>query len=84
MGFKIEVDFIEEENPQLTERSLVDTYDEFVAGFSLCDVGFSHQISLLKSFQIGVKNIFGFTNPEYISNISGRLYYINIKINIKK
>lgn len=26
---KIEVDFIEEENPQLTERSLVDTYDEF-------------------------------------------------------
>ena len=65
-------------------NDILDTYDEFVAGYSLCDVGFSHQISLLKSFQIGVKNIFGFTNPEYISNISGRLYYINIKINIKK
>ncbi len=65
-------------------NNILDTYDEFVAGYSLCDVGFSHQISLLKSFQIGVKNIFGFTNPEYISNISGRLYYINIKINIKK
>mgnify|MGYP002636461981 FL=1 len=65
-------------------NDILDTYDEFVAGYSLCDVGFSHQISLLKSFQIGVMNIFGFTNPEYISNISGRLYYINIKINIKK
>jgi len=65
-------------------NNILDTYDEFVAGYSLCDVGFSHQISLLKSFQIGVMNIFGFTNPEYISNISGRLYYINIKINIKK
>ena len=65
-------------------NDILDTYDEFVAGYSLCDVGFSHHISLLKSFQIGVKNIFGFTNPEYISNISGRLYYINIKINIKK
>ena len=65
-------------------NDILDVYDEFVSCYSLCDVGFSHQISLLKSFQIGVKNIFGFTNPEYISNISGRLYYINIKINIKK
>jgi outer membrane receptor for ferrienterochelin and colicins len=65
-------------------NDILDTYDKFVDGYSLCDVGFSHQISALKSFQIGVKNIFGFTNPEYISNISGRSYYINIKINIKK
>ena len=65
-------------------NDILDSYDKFVAGYSLCDVGFSHQISALKSFQIGVKNVFGFTNPEYISNISGRSYYINIKINIKK
>ncbi|CAI8218316.1 MAG: Colicin I receptor [Cryomorphaceae bacterium] len=65
-------------------NDILDTYDRFVAGYSLCEVGFSHQISALKSLQIGVKNIFGFTNPEYISNISGRSYYINIKINIKK
>ena len=30
-----------------------------------------------------VQNIFGFTNPEYISNISGKLYYMNFKINFK-
>ena len=64
-------------------NGFLDTYDEFIDGHNLCDVGITHEISSLKSFQIGVKNIFGFTNPEYISNISGRLYYINFKIDFK-
>ena len=64
-------------------NNILDTYDEFVDAYSLCDVALNHQISSFKSFQIGVKNIFGFTNPEYISNISGRLYYINLKISLK-
>ena len=83
-----------EMNAMLTYRSkyalsdsnangFLDTYDQFIEGYSLCDLGISHQISSLKSCQIGVKNIFGFTNPEYISNISGRLYYMNFKINFK-
>ena len=63
-------------------NNILDTYDEFVDAYTLCDVALNHQISSFKSFQIGVKNIFGFTNPEYISNISGRLYYINLKINL--
>ena len=64
-------------------NDILDTYDKFIDGYSLCDVGITHQISALKSCQIGVKNIFGFTNPEYISNITGRLYYMNFKINFK-
>lgn len=64
-------------------NDILDTYDQFIDGYSLCDVGITHQISTLKSCQIGVKNIFGFTNPEYINNISGRLYYINFKLNFK-
>jgi outer membrane receptor for ferrienterochelin and colicins len=64
-------------------NGFLDTYDQFIEGYSLCDLGIFHQISSLKSCQIGVKNIFGFTNPEYISNISGRLYYMNFKINFK-
>ena len=64
-------------------NDILDTYDKFIDGYSLCDVGITHEISSLRSFQIGVKNIFGFTNPEYISNISGRLYYINFKIDFK-
>ena len=64
-------------------NNLLDTYDEFIKGYALCDVGITHHTTSLRSIQLGVKNIFGFTNPEYISNISGRLYYFNIKINFK-
>jgi len=63
-------------------NNLLDTYDEFIKGYALCDLGITHHTTSLSSIQLGIKNIFGFTNPEYISNISGRLYYFNIKINI--
>ena len=83
-----------EMNTMLTYRSkyaisdsngngILDTYDKFIDGYSLCDVGVTHHINPLQSCQIGIKNIFGFTNPEYISNISGRLYYMSFKINFK-
>jgi outer membrane receptor for ferrienterochelin and colicins len=64
-------------------NDILDAYDKFIDGYSLCDIGITYQISALKSCQIGVKNMFGFTNPEYISNIAGRLYYMNFKINFK-
>ncbi len=64
-------------------NDILDTYDKFVDGHSLCDAGVVYQINSLQSCQIGVKNIFGFTNPEYISNITGRLYYMSLKINLK-
>ncbi len=64
-------------------NGILDTYDKFIEGYSLCDVGVTRQINSLKYFQIGVKNIFGFTNPEYINNISGRQYYIQFKIDFK-
>jgi outer membrane receptor for ferrienterochelin and colicins len=64
-------------------NDILDTYDNFVDGYSLCDIGITHHINSLRSFQLGVKNIFGFTNPEYISNITGRLYYMSCTINFK-
>ena len=64
-------------------NDLLDIYDEFVKGYTLCDLGFTYSLHPLRSIQIGSKNIFGFTNPEYISNISGRIYYININLNLK-
>ena len=64
-------------------NDLLDMYDEFIEGYTLCDLGFTYSLQPLRSIQIGSKNIFGFTNPEYISNISGRIYYININLNLK-
>ena len=64
-------------------NDLLDRYDEFIKGYTLCDLGFTYSIEPLRSIQIGAKNIFGFTNPDYISNISGRIYYININLHLK-
>lgn len=63
-------------------NDFLDKYDEFVKGYILCDLGFSYSLNSLRSIQIGSKNIFGFTNPENISNISGRIYYLNINLNL--
>ena len=63
-------------------NNILDNYDEFIDGYTLCDIGITHHTTSLQYIQLGVKNIFNFTNPEYISNISGRLYYINLKITI--
>ena len=65
-------------------NGFLDTYDEFIEGYALCDVGVTHHTTSLRSIQLGIKNIFNFTNPEYISNISGRLYYMNLKITLNK
>ena len=65
-------------------NALLDAYDEFIEGYTLCDIGITHHTTSLRSIHLGVKNIFDFTNPEYISNISGRLYYMNLKINFNQ
>ena len=63
-------------------NNILDNYDEFIEGYTLCDIGVAHYTSSSRSIQLGVKNIFNFANPKNISNISGRLYYFNIKITI--
>tara|TARA_B110000495_G_C23020081_1_gene605000 strand:+ start:449 stop:2494 length:2046 start_codon:yes stop_codon:yes gene_type:complete len=63
-------------------NDILDSYDRFVDGYCLWDIGITQNINSFQSFQVGVKNVLGFTNPEYISNISGRLYFINLKINL--
>ena len=63
-------------------NNILDSYDRFVDGYCLWDIGITQNINSFQSFQVGIKNVLGFTNPEYISNISGRLYYINLKINL--
>ena len=64
-------------------NGILDVYDSFVDGYILCDFGITNQIGALKSFHIGIKNVFDFTNPENINNLSGRLYYIGFKLNFK-
>ena len=63
-------------------NNVLDTYDEFIEGYALCDISLIHYKNSTESIQLGIKNVFDFTSPEYISNISGRLYYVQVKVNI--
>ena len=64
------------------EDDVLDIYDTFINRYVLCDVIGKHQINSKQSIQLGVKNVFDFTNPVYITNISGREYFIKYTINL--
>ena len=56
-------------------NTYLDTYDAFVAGYSIVD--FAINKTFYKNYQIGfgIDNLLDFTEPQNISNISGRLFY---------
>ncbi|HBK71740.1 MAG TPA: TonB-dependent receptor [Flavobacteriaceae bacterium] len=61
--------------------SYIDIYDTFVKGYTIWDVAINKTI--YKNFQLGVgiDNVFGFTDPQNIGNISGQLTYGKLNIN---
>ena len=65
-------------------NNILDKYDKFIEGYTLCDFNIIHKITENESIQLGINNIFNFTNPEYISHIPGRLYFCNLKVNFNK
>ena len=58
----------------------LDTYDDFVEAYTIVD--FAINKTLYKNYQIGfgIDNVLGFTDPQNISNISGRLIYGKINV----
>ena len=58
-----------------------DKYDNFISDYSIWD--FSINKDLNKNFKMGfgMDNFFDFKNPENISNIAGRIIYLNINVN---
>ena len=64
-------------------NGFLDTYDEFIDAYALLDLSISHRLKENYSIQLGANNIFGYTNPQYSSNISGRIYFIKLNINLK-
>ncbi|PIF00179.1 MAG: TonB-dependent receptor [Maribacter sp.] len=58
----------------------LDNYDKFVGGYAIVD--FAINKTFYKNYQLGlgIDNLFGFTDPQNISNISGRLIYGKLNI----
>ncbi|MBR73665.1 MAG: TonB-dependent receptor, partial [Dehalococcoidaceae bacterium] len=64
-------------------NGFLDTYDEFIDAYALLDLSISRRLKENCSIQLGANNIFGYTNPQYSSNISGRIYFIKLNMNLK-
>ena len=61
-------------------NTYLDNYDDFVNSYTIWD--FAINKTLYKNYQLGVgiDNIFGFTDSQNISNISGRIIYTKLNI----
>jgi len=60
----------------------LDEFDEFVDGYAILDWAVNKTIYKNYELGLGIDNIFDFTDPQNISNISGRLFYGRIHIKL--
>lgn len=62
-------------------NQILDKYDDFVADYFLTNLSITKEILDKISFQIGANNLFDFTNPNEISNLSGRQLFARLQFN---
>lgn len=65
-------------------NSILDVYDEFVAGYALVNLSVAKTIKHSLRFQVGVDNLFDYTEPVLIPNLPGRLYYASVSYSFSK
>lgn len=59
-------------------NGILDSYDNFVSGYALVNLSIARSIRAGFRFQIGVDNVFDYTDPIYIPNMPGRLVYASV------
>ena len=65
-------------------NGILDIYDNFVPGYALVNISAAKSISAGFRFQVGIDNLFDYTNRLYIPNIPGRLFYASIGYTFQK
>jgi len=65
-------------------NSILDTHDNFVSGYALVNVSVAKAIPSGFRFQLGIDNLFNYTDRIYIPNIPGRLVYTSVAYNFSK
>ena len=58
-----------------------DKYDNSISDYSIWDLSINKYLNKKFRMGFGVDNLFDFKNPENISNIAGRIIFLNININ---
>ncbi|WP_322551435.1 TonB-dependent receptor [Flavobacterium psychraquaticum] len=62
-------------------NQILDNYDAFVADYFLTNLSITKEIKDNLSLQMGANNLFDFTNPNEISNLSGRQLFARLQFN---
>jgi outer membrane receptor for ferrienterochelin and colicins len=62
----------------LNGNNIADDPAEMVNGFWMVNIAVSKSFSENFSIQSGTENLFNYTNPAKLSNIAGRLFFINL------
>ncbi|MEK6782529.1 MAG: TonB-dependent receptor [Bacteroidota bacterium] len=65
-------------------NSILDVYDDFVKGYALVNLSVAKSLNCGLRFQVGVDNLFNYTEPIYIPNLPGRLMYGSVSYNFSK
>lgn len=60
-------------------NGILDVHDHFVSGYALVNLSVARTIKAGVRFQVGVDNLFDYTDPIYIPNIAGRLLYASVR-----
>lgn len=61
-------------------NALIDTYDNFVKGYSILDWGYNYHFTETITFGVGVQNILNQKDAQNISNLPGRLINGNLNL----
>lgn len=65
-------------------NSILDVYDDFVNGYALVNISAAKTVKNAVRFQVGVDNLFDYTEPVLIPNLPGRLYYASVSYSFSK
>ncbi|MEZ4944824.1 MAG: TonB-dependent receptor [Cyclobacteriaceae bacterium] len=65
-------------------NGILDNYDDFVAGYALLNLSVAKSITSGFRFQLGIDNVFDYTEPVFIPNLPGRIMYAGVSYSFSK
>ncbi len=63
---------------------ILDADNEYVTGYWLANTSVGKSVTSWVNIQLGVDNVFNFTNSTYIPSVPGRVYYTSIQFKFNK
>ena len=56
----------------------LDQYDDFVSPYALWNVAINKHFKAQHKLGLGINNVFNYTDPSNITNLPGRIFYLNL------